>query len=481
MPELTLENIEKISREVKRQEITFSNLADELIDHICCDIENRMKEGLTFYEAYKRVKQNIGPQRLKEIQQETLYAIDTKYRFMKNTMKISGVAGTILFGFAVLFKMQHWAGAGFMLTIGALILAFVFMPSALGILWKETHSRNRLLLFITGFLTAMFFIFGILFKVQHWPQANLLVSLAGITGLFCLLPLIVAYRLRDEENKPKRPVYLIGSLGIIFYSAGMTFKLLHWPGATVLMLTGLIILSVIAFPWYTWLMWKSENHISSRFLFIVIGSLAIIVPGALFNLSMQYAYEDGFYPQQQQQQELFKYLSDRNNSLINLHKDSLDYAEIEKFHSATKAIIGLIDNIQIKMVQASEGKQGKPAVADDQILRTENGIEIRYRMLTKPFQPGPVRDYLMSGCPSREELDKAIQDYCNLISALVTEAERYRYTAFLEPTVYLPDDSAEQSEISLMTGLHSLELLKNGILTIESKMFNVIIRKTKSV
>ena len=481
MPELTLENIEKIGRDVKKQDITFFNLAEQLIDHICCDVEYEMNEGLSFSEAYRKVKQNIGPRRLKEIQQETLYAIDTKYRFMKNTMKISGVAGTVLFGFAVLFKMQHWGGAGFMLTIGALILAFVFMPSALGILWKETHSRNRLLLFITGFLTAMFFIFGILFKVQHWPQANLLVGLAGITGLFCLLPLIVEYRLSDEENKPKRPVYLIGSLGIIFYSAGMTFKMLHWPGATTLMLTGLIILSVIAFPWYTWLMWKSERYISSRFLFIVIGSLAIIVPGALFNLSMQYAYEDGFYPPQQQQQELFKYLYNKNSLFVDIYQDSSCHTEIERLHSATAGLISIIDNIQVKMVRESEGQPGKPAVADDQILKREFGIEIQYRRLSRPFNTDPVKDFLLPGCSSRKELDKAIGDYSNLISDLVPDGDWDNYNAFLEPSVYLPADSAENQGISLMTSLHALELLKNCILTMESKVFNVIIGNTKSV
>jgi hypothetical protein len=61
----------------------------------------------------------MGLRRLKEIQEETLYAVDTKYRFMKNTMKISGVAGTVLFGFAALFKIQHWPGAGQMMTLGS--------------------------------------------------------------------------------------------------------------------------------------------------------------------------------------------------------------------------------------------------------------------------------------------------------------------------------------------------------------------------
>ena len=76
--------------------------------------------GLNFADAYQTVKQKMGSRRLKEIQEETLYAVDTKYRFMKNTMKISGVAGTILFGFAALFKIQHWPLAGVLMTLGAL-------------------------------------------------------------------------------------------------------------------------------------------------------------------------------------------------------------------------------------------------------------------------------------------------------------------------------------------------------------------------
>jgi len=137
MPELSLQNIERISRDVKRQEIIFSHLADDLIDHICCDVENAMEDGLTFYEAYMKVKQKMNPRRLKEIQEETLYAIDTKYRNMKNTMKISGVAGATLFGLAALFKIQHWPGATEMLTIGLCTEAVIFFFSAFEPLHEE--------------------------------------------------------------------------------------------------------------------------------------------------------------------------------------------------------------------------------------------------------------------------------------------------------------------------------------------------------
>src|SRR5664279_58242 len=150
MPELSLYHIDQISRDITRQEITFSHLLEDLIDHVCCDVEYEMQTGLDFGEAYKKVRKKMGSRRLKEIQEETLYAVDTKYRYMKNTMKISGVAGTVLFGFAAMFKIQHFPLAGALMTLGAMLLAFVFLPSALSVLWKETHNRKRLFLFISA-------------------------------------------------------------------------------------------------------------------------------------------------------------------------------------------------------------------------------------------------------------------------------------------------------------------------------------------
>jgi uncharacterized protein with PQ loop repeat len=474
MPELSLDNIERISRDVRRQEITFSHLFDELTDHICCDVEYEMQNGLTFLEAYRRVKQKMHPRRLKEIQEETLYAVDNKYRNMKNTMKIAGITGTVLLGFAALFKIQHWTGAGVMMTLGAAILAFVFLPSALGVLWKESHNKNRLFLFVSAFFTGMFFILGILFKVQHWSGAGPLLVLATATGILCFIPALVINRFRDQEDKSKRPVYILGASGLIFYFAGLFAKIQHWQGATTLMVAGLIILCIIAFPWYTWLTWKDEKRIHSKFIYMVIGTMALIVPGAMLNLSLQYAYEDGFYPHMEQQQAMYNYLYSNNNSYMNRYRDSLNYKEMEALHSKTTNILDLINDIQLKMVQESEGKPGKPAVSEDKIVRTETGIAIQYRLLTKPFHPAPVKDFLMPGSNSRRELENALAEYSDYLANLTESAEFQKYKGLLESPAYFPGDDPELLSISLMSGLHSLELLKNGLLAVESGILKTV-------
>jgi hypothetical protein len=476
MPELNLHNIDQIRHDISRQEITFSHLLENLVDHICCDVEHEMQTGLNFSEAYRRVKQKMGSRRLKEIQEETLYAVDTKYRHMKNTMKISGIAGIVLLGFGALFKIQHWPLMSTMTTLGAVTLALGFIPSALGVLWKETHSRKKLFLFISAFLTGMLFIFGTLFKIQHWPGAGIIISLAALVGIFFFVPALLVNKLRALENKSMKPVYIFGTIGMICYAGGMFCKIQHWPHAGMFMFLGMIILCLITFPWYTWLTWKEENHISSKFLYMVIGLLVIIIPGTLINLNLQSSFEEGYYSHQEQQQALYRYLSNNNNSLITRYHDSLSYPQMEQLHSRTISLLNLIGNVQTKMIQESEMEPGKPALNQDPIRQTETMSEIQYNKLSKAFNRAPVRDFLAPGCTTREELNSSLAEYANYISGMIAGQNLQKYTSLIDPSLYLPEKMPDEGAISLISGLHSLENLKNSLLTVESKSLSVLAR-----
>jgi len=476
MPELSLHHIDQISHDIGREEITFSHLLEDLIDHVCCDVENEMQNGLSFSEAYRKVKQKMGSRRLKEIQEETLYAVDTKYRFMKNTMKISGVAGTVLFGFAALFKIQHWPLAGALMTLGALVLAFIFLPSALSVLWKETHNRKRLFLVFSAFFAGMLFIFGTLFKIQHWPMAGALLTLAALSGILFFIPALALSRLSDQENKDKRPAYILGAAGIIFFCAGMLFKMQHWPLATLFIVIGIILLCFLAFPMYTWLTWKEESHISSMFIFLVIGFILIVVPGAMITLNLQHSYQVYYYPNVDQQNLLYDYLFRNNSSIIDRYKDSLNYNEMGKLHSKTIGILKTISNIEVKMVQESEGEPGKPAVSASQLSLAKTGQEIKYSELSKPFDPIPAKVFLMPGCSTRKELNSSIAEYINYLTRIAPAGDLLKYKKMLDTEIFLPGGNPDKGEISLMASLHTLEIMKNGLLTVESCVLKTIAR-----
>lgn len=428
MPELTLENIERISREVRRQEITFSHLAEELIDHICCDVEEEMETGLNFSEAYRKVRQKIGPRRLKEIQEETLYAIDTKYRFMKNTMKFSGVAGTILFGFAAMFKIQHWPGAGIMLTLGALILAFVFMPSALGVLWKETHSAKKLFLFISAFLSVASFIAGVLFKVQHWEGAGVILILNGVFVVLMFIPALLAAGLQEPERKLERPVYMLGAIGLMAFFTGFIFKIMHWSGAAILLVGGLLLIFIIVLPWYTWLKWKDEKYIRPEFIFLIIGSLSIILPSALMNLNLQLSFDKGFNNNLEEQRALFNYMDRNEDEFIASYHDSLNYTRMLELKSRTGDLLNIITSVETKMISESEG--------------------------------GP-------GTELQKDLEAAMTEYGKYLSSVIPPDSFKEISQMIDPSTYLVVSAPGNKNISTMVGLHSLAVMKNSFLTAE--------------
>jgi len=478
MPELSFRNIDQISSDIRREEISFSHLLDDLIDHVCCDVEYEMQSGIDFFEAYRKVRQKMGSgRRIREIQEETLYAVDSKYRKMKNTMKFSGIAGTILFGFATLFKIQHWPGAGILMTLGAFLLAFLFMPSAMGVLWKETHSRRRIFLLISGFLTGFLFIAGALFKIQHWPVAGYLLMGSVVSAVFLFLPALLSNRLNDSEMRNKRNVYIIGTAGAIFYILGMFFKIQHWPASSVLMILGLIILGFIALPLYTWLTWKDEKNITAAFIFIIIGSLLIIVPGALINLNLQHMYDSGFYPLIRQQQQLLAAQQAANRSLLGSHNDSTDFSKMKLVDTKTSAVIDLICSIQNDMIREAEGEPGKPAVNTSSLVKTGAGYEIIYEKISRPFHPDPAAGFLLPGCVSRQELDNILNDYYNYLGTIVPSQELEKLKLLLAPSVYLPGETSEKVRLSLMSALHSLEILKSNLLTVESRVMEFIITR----
>jgi len=468
MPELSLSDIGQISRDVRREEISFSHLADELIDHICCDVEGKMRDGMSFGDAYRNVKEKLGHGRLREIQKETLYAVDTKYRNMKNTMKITGIAGTVLLGFAALFKIMHWSGAGIMMSLGGLLLAFVFMPSALGVLWKETHNKKKLFLYISAFLAGMFFTMGVVFKVQHWPGAQKILILAAVCGVLLFIPALLTSKLRDPDKKSKRLVYIVGAIGLAAYILGLLCKIQHWSLATTLVVAGSVLIFLVAFPWYTTITWKDDRSISARFIFMVIGSMALVIPGLMLNLSLQRNYDSGYFREQNEQRALFEYTYMNNQSFISHCNDTAVLPLLKEINSKTLELLQVVNNTEARLIAEAEGEPGAPAAITGQIKETETGPLIQFTSLNRPFNPVPFSNFLREDSGMRAELITALKQYSDYLSALLTAGDPGSYKGLLDPSVYLPDINPGKDRVSLMTGLHMLELMKNGILTAES-------------
>lgn len=345
MNEVTRREADIITEFVKRQEIVFSHLCDDLIDHICCEIEDEMKNEAGFEEAFERVRKRIGKDRLREIQEETLYAVDSKYRKMKKAMLISSVAGTILVGLASVLKILHIPMAGAMLTLGAFMIIFIFLPSSLTVLWKESKSSRRLFLFISAFLASSLYVAGIIFKVQHWPGAPILISAGILSALFLFVPAGVHSMLRNDDRRVPAWIIIWGGISAAIFGAGYLLKIMHWPGASLLILSGITLFAILVVPSYIWHRSKNEASVSAGAIAIIAATILFFVPSAVINFNTIDDFEKMFPETSELGNRTLDYRLSRNNALWS-EAEKGGSEELILLHSETQTLIDQIDGIE---------------------------------------------------------------------------------------------------------------------------------------
>ncbi|RPJ76118.1 MAG: hypothetical protein EHM20_07905 [Alphaproteobacteria bacterium] len=197
---LTPDQINQIEQDIKMAGIRFSHLETDLLDHICCYVEELMVTGISFEKALQKAKREFNYQKLKEIEIQTILLINKNFEIMKTMLKISGIGGFILAFLGYILKMNHWPGASILVILAFIMLSFAYIPSLLLTVKREKILKKSLHLFYTGALAAFLTFLAILFKIMHWPYGSYLVLSSQIaTALFFVLVFLAS--LRDKENR----------------------------------------------------------------------------------------------------------------------------------------------------------------------------------------------------------------------------------------------------------------------------------------
>jgi len=113
---------------------------------------------------------------------------------MKQKIYILGLATAIIVFLGVLFKVNHWAGAAILLIGGITILVFVFMPLALASSYKAEGNKGKRLLYIVTWITSLVVFIAMLFKIQHWPGSGLLILVSIPFPFVVFLPVFLLSR-----------------------------------------------------------------------------------------------------------------------------------------------------------------------------------------------------------------------------------------------------------------------------------------------
>lgn len=199
--ELNDTQVELVSAYIRQNGVAQEGLHDDLLDHICTGIENRMRQGDSFEDAFLHTVRLFGPGGLMQVQQDTFQLLTEINATMKKVTFTFGLTSTFLLLAGTIFKLMHWPGASIMIVLGAGLLVLAYLPLILHYKLKESPS-NEYIMHISGWVGLSFSVLGVLFKVMHWPGAGVIL-LGGMSILaFLYVPIYFFKQYRTSVNRP---------------------------------------------------------------------------------------------------------------------------------------------------------------------------------------------------------------------------------------------------------------------------------------
>ncbi len=189
---LTESQEEKVRTYVEAHGLKVPNLSEDLIDHLCCYLEHEGKAELDFDTQLEEAVRSIAPQGLESLERQTLFLLNaTKITIMKRLFFAFGLLASMSFSAGLLFKLLHWPGANIMLFGGALVFLLIFLP-----FWTLDRFKFKMVKrsydrwrLILGLAAGILFGLASIFKALHLMGAEILLVSSVFVFVLFFLPL----------------------------------------------------------------------------------------------------------------------------------------------------------------------------------------------------------------------------------------------------------------------------------------------------
>ncbi|MBM3420353.1 MAG: hypothetical protein FJY11_04380 [Bacteroidetes bacterium] len=139
---------------------------------------------------------------------------------MKNRIYNTGIGATLLVFLGVLFKMQHWPGASILLLSGMALLLFIFLPLALRSNYRAEGAGTPLLHIVT-WITCLVVFSAMIFKIFHWSGAGWMLMIAIPFPYVVFLPVYLAVTSKKPDHNIYNTVAILFLLAIISAQSAM--------------------------------------------------------------------------------------------------------------------------------------------------------------------------------------------------------------------------------------------------------------------
>lgn len=126
--------------------------------------------------------------------------------------------------------------------------------------------KNKI--YLLGIITSSLLIVGSLFKIMHWPGAGIILTVSILSLILAFFPtaFVSCYR---ENGKKKTALYISAFITLFFLFLSSIFKIMHWEGASILLFIGILFPIIVFLPVYLYFHFKEEEESLTNFLYII--------------------------------------------------------------------------------------------------------------------------------------------------------------------------------------------------------------------
>lgn len=199
-----------------------------------------------------------------------------KQKFMKKSLNVVGFIAALLVFSTVVMKSNHLPGAGIVMVLAGVAVS-IYLPFFLLYKPGETSNSEKNTAGVVGAISASILNLGITFKFMHWPGAGVMIVLGLTSFALFFMPMLLRKKLKGEASERKTAMNTLGASGLTLFALGILFKIQYWPGADVML--GLSVFLLFFGYFLMYMLDKSieleakTNYLRKAFFAVILGSV----------------------------------------------------------------------------------------------------------------------------------------------------------------------------------------------------------------
>lgn len=186
--------IEIIRAQIARS-IQLQSLQDDVLDHVCCTLEDLDDLEGEFEVAVQEAVNDLAPAGLHQLERDTMLLLNTKYMVLKKFMYLLGLVSAIASSLGICFKLMRFPGAESLLTYGLLTLTLGYLPMQT-VFWFKSFEKYSLLkklemstVMLSGLLTGT----ALVMRFFHVSRVPVDLTFMGSMAIFSFVFLPIMF------------------------------------------------------------------------------------------------------------------------------------------------------------------------------------------------------------------------------------------------------------------------------------------------